>query len=105
VSMNPERKLPAEWATWTLFLWILYYEELALAVCYARWIGIPLSPWSTPLAYSPWIVATNVRRWELFRNSQRYIPCHVPRANLPPDIGTETLVPVNTDLICAGYSN
>ena len=54
--------------------------------------------------YSPWIVAINVLRCELVRNSQRYIPCHVPKANLPAEIGTETLVPVNTDLICAGYT-
>jgi hypothetical protein len=55
------------------------------------------------LDYSPWIVATRVRRCAAFLNSQRYIPCHVPNANFPPEIGIETVDPANTALICAGY--
>lgn len=56
------------------------------------------------LSHSPWIVATRVRRCAAFLNSQRYIPCHVPIANFPPEIGIETLDPANTALICAGYN-
>ena len=57
----------------------------------------------TNFFYSPWIVATSVLRCAAFLNSHKYIPCQVPNANFPPEIGMVTLVPVSTVLTCAGW--
>jgi hypothetical protein len=51
--------------------------------------------------FSPWIVATTFRECLLARNSKYQIPCHVPVASLPFEMGTVTLAPMSADLICA----
>ena len=55
-------------------------------------------------AFSPCIVATTFLVCLISRNSKYHMPCHVPVANFPFEIGIETLEPTRAALICA-YHN
>lgn len=49
--------------------------------------------------FSPWIVATTLRECFEVLNSRYHIPCQVPVATLPFEMGTVTLAPIKADLI------
>ena len=50
---------------------------------------------------SPLIVATTLRVCLTARNSRYQMPCHVPVARRPSDIGMLTDEPIRADLMCA----
>jgi hypothetical protein len=50
-------------------------------------------------AFSPWIVATTLRVCRLVRNSRYQIPCQVPVAKRPLEMGIFTEAPISADLI------
>lgn len=51
--------------------------------------------------FSPCIVARTFLFCFIFRNSRNQMPCQVPVASFPFDIGTLTLAPIRDDLMCA----
>lgn len=51
--------------------------------------------------FSPWIVAITFLVCLLARNSRYQMPCHVPVANLPFEMGIVTDAPIRADLMCA----
>ena len=52
-------------------------------------------------SFSPCIVARTFLLCFMFRNSRNQIPCQVPVASFPFDIGIVTLAPIKDDLTCA----
>src|SRR6185312_6888665 len=58
-----------------------------------------------PVSQCPTTVTVSLRWCGAVRCSQRYTPCQVPSAGLPPCTGTETLAPVRIDRTCAGMSS
>ena len=51
--------------------------------------------------FSPCIVASTFLLCFMFLNSKNHIPCHVPVANFPFEIGMLTLAPMSDDFMCA----
>ena len=51
--------------------------------------------------FSPCIVASTFLLCFPFLNSRNHMPCHVPVASFPLEIGMLTLAPMSDDLICA----
>ena len=53
----------------------------------------------------PWTVAKTLLCCFPLRNSRNQIPCQVPRASLPSEIGMLTEAPMREDLMWAGISS
>ena len=56
------------------------------------------------LLYATTVATIRLPEAEL-RNSQRYMPCHVPRLSRPLLIGIERLAPTMADFACDGMSS
>ena len=59
-----------------------------------------LTPSSSHI-FSPCIVAKTFLLCFILRNSRNQMPCQVPVASFPFDMGTLTLAPIRDDLMCA----
>lgn len=66
--------------------------------------SVPLARAKSPkpfYIFSPCIVAKTFLLCFAFLNSRNHMPCQVPVANLPFEIGMLTLAPMSDDLMCA----